>query len=142
MTPTEKLLAACEALSSGEWDSAVNNCGDYQRGLHCGVEDRSIHDRYQAADYGFERGVERAAEHVSNELAEAIAAVRAEREERATSVVSRRFTCGQKLGGGMRVTGCIISSRPSPNDDVSVTMSAETLTKILDSLGITPETPQ
>lgn len=36
--------------------------------LGCGVEDRNIHDRYEAAEYGWQDGVDKAAECVPNEI--------------------------------------------------------------------------
>lgn len=36
----------------------VNPAGEYYTGLHCGVEDRDIYDRYEAADYGWESAFE------------------------------------------------------------------------------------
>lgn len=35
-------------------EAAENPCGDYYLGLHCGIEDRDITDRYDAVDYGWE----------------------------------------------------------------------------------------
>jgi hypothetical protein len=32
--------------------------GEYYTGLHCGLEDRDIYDRYEAADYGWESAFE------------------------------------------------------------------------------------
>jgi len=42
--------------------------GEYQVGLHCGVEDRGCCDRYDGADYGYAQGVEACAEWLKNEL--------------------------------------------------------------------------
>lgn len=76
LTPDADLLAAAKVVMSGppQDDPAVNNTGAYHTGLHCGVEDRDLQGRgYDAADYGFERGVERAFEWVHNTLRTAIA---------------------------------------------------------------------
>lgn len=38
----------------------------HSQALGCGLEDRGITDRYQAAEYGFEKGAEAALEEVGN----------------------------------------------------------------------------
>ena len=71
-----KLVEACKALNDVEsWnqEDSLGNAGDWAKGLHCGLEDRDIHDRYDACDYGFDAGVERALEFVQCALAEALA---------------------------------------------------------------------
>jgi hypothetical protein len=40
----------------------------HSQALGCGVEDRGIHDRYEAAEYGWQDGVDRAAERVPEEI--------------------------------------------------------------------------
>ena len=35
-----------------------NPAGEYYAGLHCGVEDRDITDRYEAVDYGWDQAFE------------------------------------------------------------------------------------
>jgi hypothetical protein len=40
----------------------------HSQALGCGVEDRNIHDRYEAAEYGWQDGVDRAAERVPEEI--------------------------------------------------------------------------
>ncbi len=40
----------------------------HHQGLGCGVEDRNITDRYEAAEYGWQTGVDAAAECVPDEL--------------------------------------------------------------------------
>lgn len=45
------------------------NQGQMRFGLRCGVEDRDIHDRYEAAEYGFEDAAERCAEWAKNQAA-------------------------------------------------------------------------
>lgn len=39
--------------------------------LGCGVEDRNIHDRYEAAEYGWQDGVDKAAERVPDAIYDA-----------------------------------------------------------------------
>lgn len=40
---------------------STNPEGDYYLGLRCGVEDRDIYDRYDAAEYGWDQAFERVA---------------------------------------------------------------------------------
>lgn len=57
------LLAAYNAILAGPVDEpSIELTGEYHTGLHCGLEDRDICDRYDACDYGFGKGVERALE--------------------------------------------------------------------------------
>ena len=51
----------------------IDATGDWQKGLHCGVEDRDCRDRYDGADYGHTVGVEKALEWASNEAKHALA---------------------------------------------------------------------
>ena len=51
----------------------IDATGEWQTGLHCGVEDRDCQDRYQGADYGHAVGVEKALEWASNEAKHALA---------------------------------------------------------------------
>jgi hypothetical protein len=53
----------------------IDAIGDWQKGLHCGVEDRECRDRYDGADYGHTVGVERALEWASNEAKHALASL-------------------------------------------------------------------
>lgn len=63
-----------EALTNiGAAKDAPNLDGDYLTGLRCGVEDRDITDRYDAAEYGFERASERFTEWATNEANAALA---------------------------------------------------------------------
>ena len=39
-------------------EATTNPEGDYYLGLRCGVEDRDIHDRYDAAEYGWDQAFE------------------------------------------------------------------------------------
>ena len=60
-----------QILDKGPVDEPqMDNTGEWQTGLHCGLEDRGIGDRYEACDHGFECGVERALEWARNALAE------------------------------------------------------------------------
>lgn len=73
-----KLALALEALKRiSECQDAPNIdvSGDWQFGLHCGVEDRAIRDRYAGADYGHAVGAERALEWASNEAKYALATI-------------------------------------------------------------------
>ena len=51
----------------------IDATGDWQKGLHCGVEDRDCRDCYDGADYGHTVGVEKALEWASNEAKHALA---------------------------------------------------------------------
>lgn len=68
------LLAAYNAILAGPVDEPqIELTGEYHTGLHCGLEDRDISDRYDACDYGFEKGVERALEWAYGVVETAIA---------------------------------------------------------------------
>lgn len=70
----DTLLAALKEIEDGPTDEPqVENTGEWQTGVYCGLEDRDIRDRYQACDYGFEKGAERAIEWAQNVVAAAIA---------------------------------------------------------------------
>jgi len=60
-------IAALKRIAECEDAPDIDATGDYQFGLHCGVEDRNCQDRYQGADYGHTVGVEKALEWASNE---------------------------------------------------------------------------
>ena len=51
----------------------IDATGEWQQGLHCGVEDRDCQNRYDGADYGHTVGVEKALEWASNEAKYALA---------------------------------------------------------------------
>ena len=68
-----QLKANVKRLESGLTEIA--NCqdapsidigGDAQFGLHCGVEDRGCRDRYEGANHGYSRGVQRTLEWAVN----------------------------------------------------------------------------
>lgn len=62
-TTVPELVAACKDIATGPIDEPqIDLTGEYHTGLHCGLEDRDIVDRYDACDHGFEKGVERALE--------------------------------------------------------------------------------
>lgn len=43
----------------------------HSEALGCGVEDRNIHDRYEAAEYGWQDAVDKCAERVPDEIFDA-----------------------------------------------------------------------
>ena len=65
------LEAACRKMAKAindvcsevDWPELTNTM---RQGLGCGVEDRGIHDRYEAAEYGYEDALERCAEFIRN----------------------------------------------------------------------------
>jgi hypothetical protein len=57
------LVEAIEYASKGLEDPGE----DYRTGLHCGIEDRNIVDRYDAADYGWESAIEHVAQFVPSD---------------------------------------------------------------------------
>lgn len=87
--------------------------------LGCGVEDRNIHDRYEAAEYGWQDGVDKAVERVPEEIfdadqlteygnARATAAWNSAMEEAANAVASTN-TLGMTAGAG--ITKCCAAIR-------------------------------
>jgi hypothetical protein len=65
-----KVLEDMAALSCPDIPSL--DVGDMRKGLHCGVEDRNLRDRYDGADYGFEDACERWTEWVTNTVRAAL----------------------------------------------------------------------
>ena len=71
-----ELEAACRVMAKAikdvcsevDWPELTNTM---RQGLGCGVEDRGIHDRYEAAEYGYEDALERCAEFIKNAIADA-----------------------------------------------------------------------
>lgn len=49
--------------------------GDYEFGLHCGVEDNDCSDRYEGANYGYTTGMEAGLEWATNEAKHALETV-------------------------------------------------------------------
>ena len=64
--------AALERISKCEDAPDIDATGEWQTGLHCGVEDRDCQDRYQGADYGHTVGVEKGLEWASNKAKHAL----------------------------------------------------------------------
>lgn len=84
MTTKERLkiaLAALERIATCEDAPDIDATGEWQFGLHCGVEDRGCQDRYEGADYGHTVGVEKALEWASNEAKNAIESMGGVRKE-------------------------------------------------------------
>lgn len=72
----DELLGALERIRDLRDAPAIDATGDFLLGLHCGVEDRDLHDRYECAEYGHTVGVERSLEWASNEARAAIVKVK------------------------------------------------------------------
>jgi len=71
----DALLAACKALRDGDEDRPEYHA----QGMGCGVEDRCLQsDPYAAAEYGWERALERMQGWIDNTTAAAIAAAESE----------------------------------------------------------------
>lgn len=51
---------------------AVSNQGEWQTGMFCGLEDRSINDRYEACLYGYEQAIARVQEWVIDDIQETL----------------------------------------------------------------------
>lgn len=60
------LMQALDTTATGD---EMNNTGKWRVGLHCGLEDRNITNRYQACDYGFDAGADRALEWAKDIIA-------------------------------------------------------------------------
>lgn len=120
--------------------------------LGCGVEDRNIHDRYDAANYGFEDGVDKAVQCVPEEIFDAdtvreiatdyarkaigaaVAGVREQSLEEAAKAVERQYT---GLGGPVddphpdavlvngTVNQCAAAIRSLSSNPVSLTEKVE-----------------
>ena len=65
-------VAALKRIAACEDAPAIDAEGEWQTGLHCGVEDRNCRDRFDGADYGHTVGVEKALEWASNEAQAAL----------------------------------------------------------------------
>lgn len=90
--------------------------------LGCGVEDRSIHDRYKAAEYGWQDGADKVIESIPSDLydgdqmqAYASAAVMAERDQIAAmcdALKEQRFASGNiREGSTARTLAELIRAR-------------------------------
>lgn len=62
------LRAALTRIVECEDAPDIDIGGEARLGLHCGVEDRNLRDRYEGADYGYAQGVERALRWAVNEV--------------------------------------------------------------------------
>jgi len=51
-------VAEIERLRALLVEATTNPEGDYYLGLRCGIEDRDIYDRYDAAEYGWDQAFE------------------------------------------------------------------------------------
>jgi len=69
-------VEALERIAKCEDAPDIDPAGDWEFGLHCGVEDRGCASRYDGANYGHAVGVERALEWASNEAKAALAAIK------------------------------------------------------------------
>jgi len=67
-TPEEREGLWALLIAKADEDDAVHNRGEFHTGNYCGLEDRAITDRYQAFDYGFDEGADRAFEFFKDEL--------------------------------------------------------------------------
>lgn len=54
----EANLKYAKQLEAALLDIPPEPAGEYYTGLHCGIEDRDIYDRYEAANYGWESAFE------------------------------------------------------------------------------------
>ncbi|WP_148201772.1 hypothetical protein [Gluconobacter oxydans] len=55
-----------DAEACGRWEFDAPEY--HSQGMGCGLEDRGIHDRYQAMEYGWNQAVERCIERIPEEL--------------------------------------------------------------------------
>ena len=87
-------VAALKRIAACEDAPAIDAEGEWQTGLHCGVEDRNCRDRYDGADYGHTVGVEKALEWASSEAKAAL-------EDMANTTISggaSAVSCGSTKG--------------------------------------------
>lgn len=69
----KKLKAALQEIKDGPGEEdSIRLTADYETGLFCGLEDRTISDRYEACIYGFEKAVERVSEWAQGIAEEAL----------------------------------------------------------------------
>ena len=74
-----RLREGLERIANCEGAPDIDATGEWQTGLHCGVEDRDCRDRYEGADYGHTVGVEKALEWASNEAKHVLSNAQGER---------------------------------------------------------------
>lgn len=73
-----------DVRGTADWPELTHSM---RQGLGCGLEDRDIYDRYQAAEYGYEDALDRCSEFIKNATADvdanqlAAAAVREAKEQ-------------------------------------------------------------
>jgi len=63
----DRLRVALQLIASAEDAPDLEVEGDARSGLHCGVEDRDLRDRYDGADFGYTVGAEKTLEWARNE---------------------------------------------------------------------------
>lgn len=68
-------IAALKRIANCEDAPDIDATGEWQFGLHCGVEDRDCQDRYDGADFGHAVGVGKGLEWASNEAKAALEAL-------------------------------------------------------------------
>jgi len=70
----DELLEACKKVLIGFDRDAVQNNGEWQTGLFCGLEDRNITNIYDACLHGYEKALDRVMEwSLGEHLEQAIA---------------------------------------------------------------------
>ena len=72
---------ALERISNCEGAPDIDPIGDWQFGLHCGLEDRGLHNRYDCANYGHSVGAERCLEWAADEAKFALKKISEERDK-------------------------------------------------------------
>lgn len=71
-----KMLVAPHRIAKCVDAPDINVTGEWQFGLHCGVEDRDCQNSYEGAEYGHTIGVEKALEWATNEVKGALSNTR------------------------------------------------------------------
>ncbi len=69
----KELLAELESAINDMESEPVQCVGDWEKGLFCGLEDRSINDIYEACRYGYDAALEKVQEWVLCSFEAAIA---------------------------------------------------------------------
>lgn len=84
-----KLSQAMKRIKKVVDSPSIDPVGDERTGLHCGVEDRCIGSTYDAVDYGYAQGVERALEWAASMAEAALDSVeQQDAESESTELVS------------------------------------------------------
>lgn len=81
-SPVDKLVTALEDAVTNMGHDAVEGVGEWETGMHCGLEDRGITDRYEACRYGHDVALEKVQEWIIDGLTEALAAYRKAEKEK------------------------------------------------------------